>query len=227
MNRGRLVRWVSRSALLGVTAFSLIALAHAPPFRRLLARAACPIGGDLDATPAQREATRVRGLEARRGTSPAPSRDVRGLVLGITPVDAARASLGLADCTVDRAGLVHECRTSTETVFLRTDEGSRLVALASVRRASLNVAPVRAAQELASWSARLGAPHTQLGTFDAETLGAGLLAQARAEWRFVDLVASVTATRVDADEVVITLEAQVIPTTLAANTAAGATTRLQ
>ncbi|MDX2010300.1 MAG: hypothetical protein SFW67_08925 [Myxococcaceae bacterium] len=218
MSRGRLVRWGTRLALFGVTAFSLIAVAHAPPFRRLLARAACPIGGDLDATPAQREATRVRGLEPRRGTRPAPSLEVRGLVLGATSLDAARSALGLVDCTRDRTGLVSECRTETETVFLRTDERGRVVAFASVARAPLSVARAGAAKERSSWADRLGEPHRQQGTFEAETLSAGLLAQARAEWRFVDLVVSVTATRVDTDEVVTTVEAQVIPTTLAANT---------
>jgi hypothetical protein len=206
-------RWALRGTAGLVLALGLVGLAHAPPFRRVLARAACPLGGDAAATPKQREAARVEALASRRGHGPAPRRDVTGFDLGSAPADAAMARLGAdaASCTRDRPGLVRECRVGGKTLFLRTDEAQRVVALATVERASLGLAPGRAEVLLDVWRTALGPPHQQLGAFDGATLGAGVLAQARAEWRFSDLVVSVAATRIDEADVVVTLEAQALP----------------
>jgi hypothetical protein len=196
-----------------VTALALVGVAHAPPFRRVLARAACPIGGDLDATAAQRETARVHALSGRRGAQPTPSHLARGLELGAVQVQHARATLGFSDdeCTVNAAGLVHECRGSGETVFLRADEAQQVVAFASVERAPLASAGLRARDVLKGWTDQLGAPDVEQGHFDDATLSAGVLAQARAEWRFSDFVVSLSATRMDVDEVVVTVEAQAVP----------------
>jgi hypothetical protein len=196
-----------------VTALALVGVAHAPPFRKVLARAACPIGGDLDATAAQREAARVHALAGRRGSQPTPSHLARGLELGAVDFRQARTSLGFSDdaCTVNSAGLVHECRDARETVFLRTDASQRVVALASIERAKLSSAAPRAQDLLQTWTAQLGAPDLKRGEFDEATLSAGVLAQARAEWRFSDFVVSLSATRMDVDEVVVTVEAQAVP----------------
>ncbi|MCA3012466.1 MAG: hypothetical protein INH41_08705 [Myxococcaceae bacterium] len=207
------VPWATRGAAGLVLALGLVGLAHAPPFRRELARAACPLGGAAAATPGKREAARVEALESRRGAGPAPRRDVTGLELGSATVDTAMARLGVdeASCSLDRPGLVRECRVGGKTLFLRTDESQRVVALASVEREPLGLAPRRAEALLDAWRSALGPPHRQLGAFDGATLGAGVLAQARAEWRFSDLVVSVAATRIDEAEVVVTLEAQALP----------------
>jgi hypothetical protein len=64
---------------------------------------------------------------------------------------------------------------------------------------------------LKGWTDQLGAPDVEQGHFDDATLSAGVLAQARAEWRYSDFVVSVRATRMDVDEVVVTVEAQAVP----------------
>lgn len=195
-----------RRALVGVFAVGVVFVAvvgvlHAPPFRALLYRAPCPVGGDQAATPRQREATRLAALEPRRGTQPAPVREAFGFTLGqsnAAALAAWRAEAG-AQCKVERAGLVEECETqaltrfgssSPGTVFFRADDAGRLVAMLVTTR----LPDAQAAELKSSWAdtleVSLGQPQVARGL-----AGPSLLSQERREHHFSDLLASVSVTQ--------------------------------
>jgi hypothetical protein len=207
-------RWLLRSALAVGGLVALVGVAHAPPFRAVLQRAACPVGGSASATPGEREATRVRHLTLRLGDTPRPGNVVLGVALGEVTPAAARRQLQLdeAACVSNSLGMVSECRGADgATTFLRADDAGRLVALARLERSADAQRAADTGRQLA-WELErsFGAPQVSRGSFEAAALGAGPLAQARREWRFTDLVLSVSATNVGED-FVVTVEAQSTP----------------
>ncbi|MDP2275003.1 MAG: hypothetical protein Q8K32_29945 [Archangium sp.] len=199
---------------LGLAAFALIGVMHTPAFRALLHRGpSCPVGGDASATSVQREQTRRAALAARRGTAPAPAREAFGFRLGQDNAEqfAAWKQQSQANCRLEKAGLVQECdvasltRFGSEaagTVFFRTDEQTRLVAVLVTTR----LPDGQAAALSAAWSAQLentlGKAHVEAGQTTA-----ALLSQQRHEHHFSDLLASVSSTQMG-DGVRVNLEVQ-------------------
>ena len=187
---------------LGLVSFALIGVMHTPAFRALLHRGpSCPVGGDVSATSLQREQTRREALASRRGTAPAPARESFGFKLGQDNAEAFTAwkQEANASCKLEKAGLVQECDVSSlarfgseaaGTVFFRTDEQSRLVAVLVTTR----LPDGQAAALSAAWSAQLestlGKAHLESGQTTA-----ALLSQQRHEHHFSDLLASVSSTQ--------------------------------
>lgn len=208
--RRTLVGLISVSALF----FVVVGALHAPPLRALLRSGpSCPVGGDVNATPHQREANRRFALAPRMGTQPAPVHEAFGFTLGLSNVEAVAAwkQEAKATCRTERAGLVEECDVASlsrfgsalpGTVFFRSDDAGRLVAVLVTAR----VTDAEASGVQSNWSAtlesRLGQPHLAQGE-----LSTALLSQQRREHRFSDLLASVSATQMG-DAVRVNLELQ-------------------
>jgi hypothetical protein len=196
-----------RRALVGAVSFCVVSFAvigalHTAPLRALLQRGpSCPVGGDQNATPRQREETRLAALASRRGVVLAPAREAFGFKLG----ESNEASISgwkvaaRAQCKTERAGLVQECDAGSlahfgseapGTVFFRNDDAGRLVAVLVTTR----LPDSQASALSAAWSAKiegvLGTPHRTSGR-----AGSALLSQERSEHHFSDLLASVSATQ--------------------------------
>lgn len=198
-----------------VALFGLVGLAHAPPFRTLLMRAACPLGGDVDATAAVREATRQRAIAERKGTTPAPARTVFGFSMGTdsrAEVDAWVKSHD-AKCSEDRSKMVLDCELASleffgmavpGTVFFRSDDKGRLVSMLVTVKADDAQASALAAKWNETLDSVLGPPQLARG----EVTDA-VLSQSWSEHRFSDFVTSVSRTNMGAAQRV-NFEAQAI-----------------
>jgi hypothetical protein len=206
----RALRWVVGS---GLALFAFIGVMHLGPMRALLAKASCPVGGDLNATPAQREATRRDALASRRGLVPAPAHSMFGFEFARdnTPEISSWVVEASARCKVEKAGLVRECDAASlsrfgvdapGTVFFRADDAGRLVAMLLTVRLPDEEASVARLHWAEALAGALGLAHSERGkTTDA------LLSQHRSEHQFSDLLASVSATQMG-DGVRVNLELQ-------------------
>jgi hypothetical protein len=222
----RLRRILGGSVAVAVLGTAAIGLMHTKPFRSwLMAVGGCPVAGDVDATAAQREATRQQALKAGRGTAPAPATAFYGLKLGTMPRGEVEAKVGSqASCKANTADLVLECTfasleqfgvPSAGTAFFRFNAEQRLVAwVLMARRMELEPALQAFNGFSNTFTQALGAPHQTSGEATQAYLLAGAMRQARQELHFSDLLTKVVATNMG-DGVLVIAEAQWLPEQLA------------
>ncbi len=221
----RLLRALGATAAVLLLTTGVVGLLHVPAFRAvLMAAGGCPIGGDASASPAQREATRRMALQGERGVTTAPVTSFFGLSLGTTTRAEVEQRVEGATCTANASDLVLECLSNNlsdfgvdapGTTFFRFDAQQHLVAVVVMpKRVSLD-GSLRAFEHFSTTlTAALGPAHRNTGNADAQAL-APLMAQARREHHFSDLITRVVASNLG-DGVQVIVEAQWLPAQLAA-----------
>jgi hypothetical protein len=222
----RLLRALGATCAVLLLGTGVVGLLHVPAFRAvLMAAGGCPIGGDASATAAQREATRRSALQGERGVTTAPVTSFFGLSLGTTTrAEVERRVADHAVCTANTSDLVLECVSerlsdfgvdAPGTTFFRFDAQQHLVAVVVMpKRVSLD-GSLRAFEHFSTTlTAALGPAHRNTGNADARAL-APLMAQARREHHFSDLITRVVASNLG-DGVQVIVEAQWLPAQLAA-----------
>ncbi len=212
---------VTAASVVGTAAVltAVIGFAHTKPGRPLLAwlghhtglfarAAGCPLGYDRAATPEQREAYRARFARLHSGAAPAAARPALGFALDRTTradVMAWAGTHGLA-CAAGKGAADLSCESvpdalvpdafrgaGAQSVWFTFGTGDRLVAVIAVAQTDAP-GPVQAAftsvtRDLAE---EAGPPARVEGT--PESLPAGTLYQATAEYRFRNYYAVTRAT---------------------------------
>ena len=222
-----------------VVATALIGFAHTKagrPLRPLLvlieravpaSTARCPLGYDVKATPAAREAGRRRFAATHAGLAVAGARPALGFTLDVTSrsdVQAWAAAHGVR-CVPPRSGADLECDdvppaalpaelggVGLKTLWLELGAGDRLIAVRALRQAP-QVAPVSDAfgTLTATLRRRVGQPVAVRGEATPAALSAGTLRQASAEYRFKDYYAITRATNLGRDGFALTEEYRSLP----------------
>ena len=238
-----LLRAALALALVALLGTGVIGFAHTAPGRPLLAligpalgmaKAApgpqgCPFGFDRAASPAERDARRLRFAALHRGEAVARARPALGFTLGQTTRTEvlAWAKSHRLLCTTPRSGDGLECQqvplaflpTPGESgallqgLWLGFGEGERLESVVALRKEP-RPEPVSAAfAALArSLAEQAGPPSLQQGDGSAQGLAAGLLAQSSAEYRFRDYYALARVTNLG-DGYLLTSEYRALPGT--------------
>lgn len=220
----RLLRVLGAIAACLVLGTGVVGLLHVPALRSvLMAAGGCPVGGDVSATPSQRELARRTALEGERGVMPAPATTVFGLTLGTTTRAQVDQRVAQQACTPNASDLVLECVWDTlssfgvdgaGTTFFRFDAQQRLVAVVVMpRRVSVDASLSAFEHFSSTFTAAFGPPHRSAGRADAVSL-APLMAQVRREHHFSDFITRVVASNLG-DGVQVMVEAQWLPAPVA------------
>ncbi len=220
MTSVRIRRGFAFAAALVVLFVVVVGFAHTRAGRPLLVAmgrafrgggAACPLGYDKTATPAEHEQANARFATLHRGAATASARPALGFVLGETSrgeIVSRMAARGIA-CERSRAadlvckevpsaalGGVSGGGPSRELWFTfgTRDELLWLVALARAPNAGVISAAFNEATQVVA--DRAGPATRTSGAADAATLASGVLRQASAEFRFTNYYAEARATNI-------------------------------
>lgn len=186
----------------------------------------CPLGFDQAARdPAAKEAGRRRQVEALRGEGKAAARPALGFELdratradveawaareGVTCVKPKAPMFGAdLDCSNVAAERLPAASNGlgASSVWFQFDQADRLVMVRATHRAPDAQSAAKAiGDDVERLGREAGAPARRRGETSAEYLEAGLLRQARVEFAFHDYFAAATATKLRADEYVLTEE---------------------
>ncbi len=222
-------------AILGALAFiAVMGVLHLPfakPLLNVFAKkdgSTCPMGWTKaeTLTPAQVEARRGAALASTRGAHDAKSRHALGFILETTTREDIETwtAKNQINCRVDRHNAGFDCPNVPATVLPEKGllEGSIRVLLgfdAQRRLVSVQASGAFSEAEAAAAAAEhfeklldqsAGAMHERRGESKAEYLRSMVLAQSRAEWRFHNYNAQVSATNLKS-KFDLTLVFQTIP----------------
>jgi hypothetical protein len=191
----------------------------------------CPLGFDKTAQdPAAKAASLKHQADRLRGEGKASARPALGFDLGqATRADveawAARqgvpcvkpaaplfgADLSCADVAADR--LPENSNTlGAKSLWFQFDQADRLVMVRATRYSpDSQIVAAALGHDVERLGREAGAPVRQQGEASAHYLEAGLLRQARVEFAFHDYYAAATATKIRADEYMLTEEYRSLP----------------
>lgn len=219
-------RWLRLTlGLVGAAALvvAIMGFAHTPAGRPLLAGlgrifgdAACPLGYDKLASPAERENARRRFAASHRGASPANNRPALGFELDRTLRSevvafmasrrvACQAGTSVADLVCEKVSAsalpVHDMVAASDgdwplrTLWFNFGPSDRLVSVVALSR-NPRAEPISAAlTSTIGVLARQAGPATRIqGDVAAASLAGGALRQASAEFRFSNYYATTRAT---------------------------------
>jgi hypothetical protein len=213
---------------------ALMGFAHTPPGRPLLLwmglsmkGAGCPLGYDVKASDAQKEAARQGFAALHRGTEPARARPSLGFLLEGTTREQvlAWAQEHGVKCATPRSVADLECeqvpasllsnpgrRLPVQNLWLNFGAGGTLVsAIALSRSPEVDLIHASYAAVNEALTQQAGSPAKRDVEGDPTWLSGGLLRQTSAEYRFLDFYALARATNMG-DGFLLTEEYRALPT---------------